>query len=124
MNVFSVTGNLGKDGELKTISSGEKVLNFSIADSIGFGDKKRTQWINCAIWGKRAEALAQYLKKGMSVTAWGELELQEFDKRDGGRDKALRMNVSQIAMHSSKDREQSSGGPSSANHSSDDEIPF
>lgn len=101
MNVFSVSGNVGQDGTLRQNigSNMQSVLNFSIADTIGFGDKKRTQWISCAVWGKRAEALASHIKKGMKVTVWGELELREYEKRDGGRDKSLSLNVSQIAMH-------------------------
>mgnify|MGYP003488911658 CR=1 FL=1 len=109
MNVFSVSGNVGQDGNLRTAGS-TPVLNFSVADTIGFGDKKRTQWISCAIWGKRAEALAPHIKKGTRVTVWGELELKDYEKRDGGKDKNLNLNVSQIAMHGGAQPSQPSQG--------------
>ena len=44
MAFLVATGNLGRDGELKT-ANGHKLLTFSIADEIGYGDKKSTQWL-------------------------------------------------------------------------------
>ena len=65
MNVWIFTGRLGRDAELRTTQSGEKVLGFAVANDVGFGERKQTLWADCSLWGRRAEALAQYLTKGM-----------------------------------------------------------
>lgn len=121
MNTISVSGRLGKDGELKTIGQGTQVLNFSIADDVGFGDKKTTQWFNCAIFGKRADALAKYLKKGMNVTAIGEFKIRTYQKNDGTTGHSLEINVDRLAMQS---RVEQVGGPGEPQFDGSEEIPF
>lgn len=84
-NNLSFSGRLGGDAELKEVAESQ-VLEFSVASDVGYGDKKTTNWFRCAIWGKRAEALEQYLKKGQQVFVTGSLTLREFtDKNDNER---------------------------------------
>jgi single-strand DNA-binding protein len=80
MNVLTITGNLGKDAEIKSFS-GSTVCNFTVANKVGFGDKEQTIWFDCALWGKQAESkLPEYLKKGQQVAVSGELSTFESDK--------------------------------------------
>lgn len=99
MNVFTFSGRVGQDAELRTTQSGEKVLGFSIANDVGFGDRKKTQWIECSYWGKRGEAISSYVRKGDRVAVSGELQLVEFTKRDGtpGSKLAVRVNDLDLA---------------------------
>ena len=77
MNVFTVTGNLGRDCETNNVS-GTAVCNFTVAAKAGFGDKAQTVWLDCALWGRQAESgLVQYLTKGQSVAVSGELGTRE-----------------------------------------------
>ena len=79
MNVFTVTGNLGKDCEVKAVG-GSSVCNFTVAAKAGYGDKAQTIWLDCALWGKQAESgLVQYLTKGQSVAVSGELGSRDHD---------------------------------------------
>jgi single-strand DNA-binding protein len=58
---------LGRDAEVRYAPSGDAVVNLSIAFNYGKADdggNRPTQWIEAALWGKRAESLAQYLVKG------------------------------------------------------------
>lgn len=96
MNVWTFTGRLGADGELRTTQSGEKVLGFRVANDVGYGDRKTTQWVECSIWGRRAEALAQHMTKGKMVVVSGELTLREFEKRDGTRGAGLSVRVNEL----------------------------
>jgi single-strand DNA-binding protein len=96
MNVWTFTGRLGADGELRSTQSGEKVLGFRCANDVGFGDRRTTQWVECSIWGRRAEALAPHMTKGKMVVVSGELTLREFDKRDGTRGSGLSVRVNEI----------------------------
>jgi single-strand DNA-binding protein len=73
-NVFSFTGTVGRDAEVRTTPNGQTVLNVTIANNIGFGDRQQTIWVRVALWGKRAEGqLQNYLKKGQQVFVSGEL---------------------------------------------------
>jgi single-strand DNA-binding protein len=65
--MFSELCRVGRDTELRYTPNGKAVCNIALAYDIGFGDNKRTQWIDGALWEKRAEAMAQYLKKGTQV---------------------------------------------------------
>lgn len=102
MNVWIFTGRVGRDAELRSTQSGEKVLGFTVANDIGFGDRKTTQWVDCSLWGKRAEALANYVKKGGKVTVSGELKLEEFQRRDGSQGSKLSVKVAEIELGDSK----------------------
>jgi len=61
MNVINFTGNCGRDAETKFLGNGDAVTSFSVALSSGFGDKKITTWLNCSMYGKRGEAVANYI---------------------------------------------------------------
>ena len=81
-NSISFTGNLGKDAEIKQIGDNQ-LLEFSVANSVGYGTKKDTVWFKCALWGKRGEAIAQYMTKGTSVFVTGELSLRTYTNKEG-----------------------------------------
>ena len=97
----TVAGNLGKDAELRTAGSGQ-VLSFSVAATTGFGQREQTNWVNCSIWGKRGEALAQYLKKGTPVTVTGEITTREYEGKT-----YIEMNVYNVKLQG---RSNDSGG--------------
>jgi single-strand DNA-binding protein len=76
MIIATVTGNLGKDAELRAAGNGQ-VCSFSIASEEKVKGEKTTTWIGCAIFGKRGEALCPHLSKGTRVTAVGKLKTRE-----------------------------------------------
>lgn len=93
-NVFSFTGTVGRDAEVRYLPSGQAVLNVTVANNVGFGDKQQTLWIRVAIWGKRAEGqLANYLKKGQQVFVSGELSQSEYRANDGSTKTSLELNA-------------------------------
>ena len=75
-------GRLGKDAEVKILDSGKKVINFSIAVDQGFGDNKKTLWVNCQKWGENTN-VSQFLLKGKQVAVAGEPTLRTYDGNDG-----------------------------------------
>ena len=87
-------GNLGRDPELKEVGSSQ-VASFSIAARTG---KDQTTWIDCSVWGKRAETVMQYLHKGDRVTVVGSGRIRTFDKKDGSEGKSLELNVSDFTL--------------------------
>jgi len=81
MNIFSATGNLGKDCR-KGNAGDTAVVNFSIGVKSGFGTKEQTLWIDCALFGRQAESkLADYLVKGQQVAVSGELGTREHENK-------------------------------------------
>ena len=77
---------LGRDSSVKTIEgSGTSVANLACAYDVGYGDKKTTQWLDLAVFGKQAEALAPYFTKGRQfmITA-KDVSVEEYEKKDGG----------------------------------------
>ena len=87
-------GNLGRDPELKEVGSSQ-VASFSIAARTG---KDQTTWIDCSVWGKRAETVMSYLHKGDRVTVVGSGRIRSFDKKDGSEGKSLELNVSDFTL--------------------------
>lgn len=78
MNSWNFTGNLGQDCRVGNVG-GTPVVNFSVASTSGFGDKKVTTWVDCALWGNRGTALQPYLTKGQKVAITGEHSTREHD---------------------------------------------
>lgn len=103
MNVWTFSGRVGADAELRTTQSGEKVLSFRVANDIGFGDRKTTQWVDCSYWGKRAEAVSSYVRKGDKITVSGEVKLEEFQRRDGTPGSKLAVRVNDLDLAARQD---------------------
>ena len=79
LNVFTFSGNLGNDCR-KGNAGGTAVVNFSVPCKSGYGQNEQTVWVECALWGKRAEGkMPEYLLKGRKVTVSGELGTREHD---------------------------------------------
>jgi len=99
MNNFSFTGRLTQDSEFKVTTTGLSILSFSVANNTGYGEKKKTNYINCALFGKRAEGrLKEYLNKGQQVAVSGELNLNKFTKNDGQQAASLECKVNNVDM--------------------------
>lgn len=96
MRRIEIIGNLGKDAELKVVGQGTDVANFSVAAK---GSKKdaESQWFSCALFGKRAVSLAEYLKKGQRVFIRGELTLRKWES-NGKSGVDLDVNVDEVEL--------------------------
>ena len=102
MNKFIFTGNLGNDHEMKYLPNGDAICEFSVGVKSGFGDKEKTLWVKCSMFGKRAAGqLPQYLVKGTKVCIGGELSMDEWEK-DGVKNKMLKLNVAELDLIGSK----------------------
>ena len=81
VNKVIIVGNLGKDPELKTTTSGTSVCNLSIATAYKPKEgEEKTEWHRVTVWGKTAENCAKYLKKGSSAYFEGRLETRKYEK--------------------------------------------
>lgn len=98
----SIPGRLGNDAELRQTQRGTPVLNFRLATESGIGENRSTYWVDCALFGRRAEALAPHLTKGSAVTAFGELTQRRFERRDGTEGYALGLRIADLELQGGK----------------------
>lgn len=87
INTCTVSGNLCRDSELKQTQGGTSILSFTIAcnESRKNGDswEEYPNFFNCILFGARAQALAQYLKKGTKVIVAGKLSYSSWTDNEG-----------------------------------------
>lgn len=105
MNVFTFTGNLGKDAEQRFTQGGDSIVSFSVAVKSGFGDKAKTTWVRCSIFGKRGESVLPYLSKGQSVGVSGEFSMNEWTDKEGQKRAAPDVRVNDVTLLGKKDNQ-------------------
>lgn len=94
-------GNLGQDPDLRYLPNGSACVNISIACSEKWKDKatgdvkEHTEWIRAVIFGKRAEAVAKYFKKGSQIHVTGKQRTRSYEK-DGVKHYATEILVNEF----------------------------
>jgi len=88
VNKCIIVGNLGQDPELRWMTNGNAVANFTVATSESWKDQQgqiqeRTEWIRIVIYRKLAEIAAEYLRKGSKVYLEGKLQTREWQDQQG-----------------------------------------
>jgi single-strand DNA-binding protein len=125
MNSITVAGTIGKDAEVKKMANGDALCNFSVADSQG--KDKPTIWWNCSLYGKRAEALSQYLVKGQAVTVSGTVSEREWTDKEGGKRKSMDVRVGDVALQGGRrdaEPQQERRAAPKMDTAEDQDIPF
>ncbi|HEV2612505.1 MAG TPA: single-stranded DNA-binding protein [Noviherbaspirillum sp.] len=102
MNKLTATGRIVADAEVKYLPNGDALANFRVASDVGYGEKKSTNWFNCAVFGKRGESLAPHLVKGQQVTIFGTLTLREWVNKDGAKQISPDIRVDEIELQGGK----------------------
>ncbi len=97
MKSITIAGRTGKNAELRRTQDGTQVLSFSVAVDDGYGDRKKTLWFDCSLFGKRGAALESILPKGTSVTVSGDFSTREHDGKT-----YLQVRVSDVTLQSSR----------------------
>lgn len=85
LNKVYIIGNLGADPELRMLPGGNAVLKLRVATSESWFDKEnvrqeRTEWHRVTVFGRSAEALSKFLRKGMSVSVEGRNQTTSYEK--------------------------------------------
>lgn len=129
---------LGRDTEIRYTSNGDAVCTLALAFEYGkkVDGKKPVQWVDAALWGGRAEALAQYLVKGQQVAVTvDDVRIDTYEKNDGSLGSKLVGRVSEINFAGSAPQAQAAAKqpaqpprkpqqPPRADDDFDDDIPF
>ena len=125
MNTVSIEGNLTRDAELKYTTNGTAVLNFSIASNDKMKDKEEVVFIECTVFGKYAEAIAQYLIKGTPVLVIGSLKQDHWVDNQGKAKSKIYIKVDKMKMFGRKNSDSSKykPAPKAAPAQKQEEIP-
>jgi single-strand DNA-binding protein len=92
LNKVYLYGNLTRDPEMKSLPSGSKVTQFSLATNRVYKDQsgarqEQTEYHNIVVFGRQAETSAQYLKKGQGVLIEGRIQTRSWDDKTTGEKK-------------------------------------
>lgn len=98
MKQITIAGNVVRDAETRTTQGGDKVCNFSVAVN---DRQNNATFFGCSLWGKRGDALCQYLTKGTPVTVIGDFSTREYEGKT-----YLEVRVSEVALRGGRRREE------------------
>lgn len=135
INKAQVYGNLTKDPELKSLPSGSAVVNFSIATNRTWKDKdgqkkEEVQYHNIVAFGKTAELINQYMRKGSALLVEGRIQTRSWDGNDGKKNYRTEIVAENIQFGPKKDRGDAPDAPASTENAevgeeiNADDVPF
>ena len=106
-NKVQLIGNLGQNPEVKELNGGKKLAKFSLATNETYRNKAGekvtdTQWHNLTVWGKTADIVEKYLKKGSEVAVEGKLLNRNYTDKEGVKRYVTEIQVSEIVMLGAK----------------------
>jgi len=117
INRVNISGNLTRDPELRSLPSGTPVLSFGVAVSGRVRNQTTGNWedrpnyVDCVVFGNRAEPLNRFLSKGSKVAIEGKLRWSQWqDKQTGSNRSKLEVVVDQVEFLSPRDQDQQQGG--------------
>lgn len=122
INVVNITGNLTRDPELRATAGGTQVLSFGVAVNDRRKNPQTGEWedrpnfVDCVLFGPRAEALSRILAKGMKVALEGRLRYSAWEK-DGQKHSKLEIAVDSVDLMA-KPREQAMNPQQAADYMS------
>lgn len=135
MNKVVLIGRLTRDPELRVIpSSGKAVANFTLAVDRIYTKEQEADFFRVTVWGKQAENVAEYLKKGSQCAVSGSVHINKYTDRDGNMRHSTDINADRVqflskAGASNQDNYSSGvtidrGGEDDFPMIDDDEVPF
>lgn len=132
INKVILMGRLTRDPEMRHTNSGTPVTTFSIAINNGYGEKQRTDFVNCIAWNKTAEFVANYFTKGkMIVIADGRISTRSWETQDGKRAYATEVTAQEVSFGETKSSQQTATQPPMQDDDDDftpldedDDLPF
>lgn len=107
MNNFSAVGRIGRDAVTRFTQAGKAVTGWALAVDSGWGDNKKTTWLDCTLWGERGQKVAEHIRKGDRLGVVGEIGTREHDGKT-----YVTLDVKDVTLLGDK-KEGQSGGTSS-----------
>ena len=131
INRVVLVGRLTKDADLKYTSSGTAVASFTLAVNRQFTNQsgeREADFINCVVWRKQAESLANFTRKGSLIGVEGRLQTRSYDNQQGQRVYVTEVVVDSFSLLESKaaneERQQPQQTNRPANNQASNTDPF
>lgn len=102
MKIITIAGGLTRDAVLRRTQGGDPILGFSVG--VSEGRDKPSTYFDCSLFGRRAEALEQYLRKGSKVTVCGDLSTRDHEGKT-----YLQVRVNEVTMQGGGQRNDGNG---------------
>lgn len=96
LNSANLQGRFTATPELRQTANGISVTSFTLANDIGYGDKKKTAFIDCVAWRKTAELICKWCQKGNMVIVQGSIQTRTYTGKDGNKRKAFEIVADQV----------------------------
>ncbi len=115
VNKVIIIGNLGRDPDVRYMPSGDAVANVNIATTSKYKNKagetvEETEWHRVSFFGRQAEIVGEYLRKGRSVYIEGRLKTRKYSDKDGVEKYATEIIASEMQMLGKPDGDRGSQG--------------
>lgn len=121
--MFSNVFRLGKDAVVRHTQNGDAVCTLSLCYQFGYKDKKTSQWIDATVFGKTAEALEPYLKKGKQIYAMlDDLHNEEYEGKTRMKGRILKITL--LSDNSSNSSAEKKPKETENFNDIDDDMPF
>jgi single-strand DNA-binding protein len=120
LNRATILGNVTRDPESRTTTSGQSVVSFSVATSRRWKDqqsgelKEATEFHNCVAWGKLAQTIGTYVHKGSKVYLEGRLQTRSWDDPTGAKKYRTEVIAENLILLDKKGETAAAGAPTSA----------
>lgn len=107
LNKVILIGNLGNDPEVRTLDNGNQLANFSLATSETYTNKNsgekvtNTEWHRCVAYGKPAEIIGKYTKKGSKLYVEGSIHTRSWEDNNGEKRYSTEIKVREFKFLSS-----------------------
>lgn len=136
MNLCIFTGRTTKDIELRYSQDNTAVGRFSLAVDTGYGDNKKTAFLNCVVFKNSVESMEKYVKKGTKIIVQAEVTQSNYTDKDGNKRSSLDFIVRSWEFAESKREDGTQTQPEQSPHGSigdgwqnipdgiDEELPF
>ena len=126
LNKAIIYGNLTRDPELKSLPSGSAVASFGVATNRTWKDKdgkkcESTEFHNCVAFGRTAEVIAQYMKKGKPIYVEGRIQTRSWEGKEDGKKQYRTEVVVETFQFGPSTREDGDRGASSAQDSTENQ---
>ncbi|OFK25062.1 single-stranded DNA-binding protein [Olsenella sp. HMSC062G07] len=112
INKAVISGNLTRDPEMRALRNGTQVMSFGVAVNDRARNQQTGEWedrpnfVDCVMFGKRAEAMSRYLRKGMKVAIEGKLRYSSWQAQDGSKRSKLEVVADEIEFMTQQQQQQ------------------
>ena len=124
LNKVILMGRLTKDVELRHTNSGKAVASFTVATDNGYGDDKKTDFINCVAWEGTAVFIEKYFTKGQLIIIDGRISTRTWEGQDGKKNYVTEVLAKEVYFGGSKKKDETESDNLVPLEDIPDDLPF